>query len=272
VIDAATLERMSEDELAAWVLARLRGQQADPPLSAAHLETPFDFVRVIHDQAGEAFRERLERAVLAALRQAGQGDLREGSDAQAVRLAALLVDGLDLRTAVPALQVVAARGAWGGHDEIAPDVEVAILVALAGLQPERELWDHWRQLWRSGPERLLPVAVTGMRRSNPQAALLFLPDIVRRADAIPAFPLGQLLWAFGRDPRYEARQIADELTSELSPSERERCRAALREVGAEDGEIDAWVPPPKAPPAWARNPLVDNLRTPQRLQPAEARA
>ena len=49
--------------------------------------------------------------------------------------------------------------------------------------------------------------------------------------------------------------IADELQG-LGREEREACRAALRDVGASEEDIDAWIPapPPRPVPAWAQHP------------------
>ena len=137
---------------------------------------------------------------MRALEEAGRGDLHDGPNARAVRALALLAHGLALGTAAPGLRTVADRGALGGHDGgIEPDVETTVLVALAGLQKPQELWSAWHHLWRRGPARLWPVAVTGMRRSLPEGALAFLPEIVKRAEGREGFPLGQLLWGFGKD-------------------------------------------------------------------------
>jgi hypothetical protein len=243
MIDVEALEHMQEEELRSWLLARMRGDQEDPPLSTSHLETPFDFVRVARDQStDEAFPDRVDRVAVGALREAGRGDLHEGRDARAVRALAFLVDRLDLGDAVPILHTIAQRGALGDHPgALADDVESAVLVALAGLQPRDTLWKDWRKLWREGPSRLWPVAVTGMRRSNPDRVLDLLLDVVRRTMKRDEFPLGQILWGFGRDPNVEPGELAKEL-NELPGFALDRCREALRKIGATEGQIDVGVP------------------------------
>jgi hypothetical protein len=269
MIDVRALERMSENALRTWLLARMRGEQEDPPLSTSHLETPFDFVRVARDQSTDgAFHDRVERTAIGALREAGRGDLHEGRDARAVRALAFLIDGLDLNEAAPVLHQIAARGALGGHlGALADDVESAVLVALAGLQLRDTLWKDWRKLWNEGPSRLRPVAVTGMRRSSPDRALDFLPKVVQHAMKRDEFPLGQILWGFGRDPNVEAGELATAL-GELSSDARVRCREALRKIGAKDEQIDGWVPAARPrsnhPPPWARMETV-RITAPHRL-------
>src|SRR6185437_799994 len=105
-------ERMNDEDLARWVLARMRGEQEDPPLSSARLEARFDFVCVAHQVSEDrAFQTRLEAVVLHALSTVGLGDLRAELDRRALRALSFLADALDLRDAAPKLAAVAERGA-----------------------------------------------------------------------------------------------------------------------------------------------------------------
>ena len=239
----AALARLSEPKLRAWILARMRGQQQDPPVDESRLESPDDYVRVIHQETRDAkFRVRLEKAALAALREAAEGRLQAGPDARAVRHLSALLDGVKLRGAVPALQKVAELGAFGGNlDGLDPDTEQMVLAALAGLQSPDTLWGKWEALWQREVLRLWPVVTVGLRLSNPQRALEILPEVVRRAAGHPGFPLGDVLWAFATDERYTASEFANALDG-LTGAEFERCRQVLRELGAKETELDNWVP------------------------------
>lgn len=95
----------------------------------------------------------------------------------------------------------------------------------------------------------------GLRFSAPARALEILPEAVDRATKHPGFPLGEVLWAYATDDRLTSINIADAL-SDLSPPAKDRCRAALRVLGAEEADIDAWLAPIPANdsgyPGWAR--------------------
>jgi len=240
---ASALARLSEPKLRAWILARMRGEHEDPPVDAGRLETPDDYVRVVHHQTrDEKFGTRIEKAALAALREAAAGDLRSGPDARAVRHLAALMEGLELRTATPVLQEIAERGAFGGHERgLDSDAEDMVLFALAGLQGSGTLWLKWKALWQREIPRLWPVVTAGLRLSEPEQALGILLEAVRRAASHEHLPLGEVLWAFATDEDYEEGDIANALEG-LSQEERERCREALKTMGAEQEEIDAWVP------------------------------
>ncbi len=70
MITRGALERLSEAELQGWLLRRMRGEEADPPLLPYRFETPDDYVAVVHGQTDDlAFRSRLERSIVRALAQ-----------------------------------------------------------------------------------------------------------------------------------------------------------------------------------------------------------
>lgn len=251
MITASALSKLSEPDLRAWILARMRGHE-DPPVASGRMEGPDDFVRLVHHEARDAtFRARLEKAALGALREVARGDL-VGPDADALRHLAALMDGLDLRTAVPVLKAIAERGAFGGHEgELDPDAEGMVLFALASLQPPGKLWPKWEALWQQDLPRLWPVVSAGMRLSAPERALNILPDAVQRGSEHQDFPLGEVLWAFATYDNYTETEISHALNG-LSPELLTRCREALTTVGATPEEIDAWVPSSCGDwPAWA---------------------
>lgn len=234
---------MSADALRAWIVRRVRGQEADPPLSLMHQETPDDFIAVVYGQTTkEDFRKRLEAAVVAALREVAKNpDLRTGSDADAVRYLASLSEHRELRTAMPVLLGIAERGILGGAArELEPLAERAVLRALARLQPANLLAHHWREVWRARSEseaELWPVIIAGLRRSAPEQALALVPEIIARAKASPEFPLGEVLWAFRADPSVGPSGLSKAL-GELGQAERHRCHQALRDVGASAEQLD----------------------------------
>ncbi|WP_437925590.1 hypothetical protein WMF37_42105 [Sorangium sp. So ce291] len=255
---ASGIADLSAAKLRSWLLARMRGQKEDPPVSELHMESPDDYVATIYEQSRDkAFRTRLEKAAVAALAEAAQGNLREGPDARAVRYLAELADTLELRAAESTLRGIAERGAFGGHDgALDADAEELVLFALAGLQAPGELYSRWLAMWKSELPRLWPVVTAGLRISDSHRALEILPEAVERACRYPAFPLGDVLWAFATDMTYKPGVIAGALAS-LSNEARRRCREALEALGAEKNELDAWVPDrgPKGSttPAWARH-------------------
>lgn len=262
------LARMSEAKLRVWLLARMRGEREDPPVTEGRLETPDDYVRLVHHESSDArFHARLEKAVVAALGEAAAGDLREGPDARAVRYLAALADNLEIRAAAPVLLAIAERGAFGGHEgALEVDAEDLVLFALAGLQEPRALWAKWQALWQSGTPRLWPVVSAGLRLSDPKPALAILRKAVERAVDHPGFPLGEILWAFATDSResYRPEEIAGALEG-LPPQALQRCRDALESVGAEEGEIEAWIPAPSSGVWWKPERLLP--RRPPRLNP-----
>lgn len=254
---------MSEPKLCAWILARMREEKVDPPIDESRLESPDDYVRVVHQETDDKkFRSRIEKAALAALDEVAGGDLGAGADARAARNLAALMDGLDLRAAAPRLQAIAERGAFGGNvGGLDPDAEEMVLFALAGLQAPGKLWAKWEKLWKQKSPRLWPVVTAGLRLSNAKKALGILPEAVRRAASHAEFPLGEVLWAFATEEQFESDDIAGALKG-LSSEQRERCRAALSALGAEQDEIDEWVPEGKASnpglPAWmCKSSLTD---------------
>lgn len=253
-MSAATLVRLTEPKLRAWLLARMREQHVDPPVDPTRLESPDDYPRVVYvETADPRFRARFEKATLAALHEAAAGDLLQGPDTRAVRHLAALADGIDLRGAAPVLKDIAERGAFGGHDsQLEAGAEEMVLLALATLQPPNSLWPQWQDLWQRLVPRLWPIATVGLRFSDPERALRILPEAVRRAAKYPEFPLGEVLWAHATDDRLTELDVANAL-ADLSADEKERCRAALRTMGAEEAELDAWLPQVnRSFPAWAR--------------------
>ncbi|WP_437935961.1 hypothetical protein [Sorangium sp. So ce341] len=255
--DASAITGLSAAKLRAWLLARMCGKEVDPPVSELHLESPDDYVATLHEQSRDkAFRARLEKAAVAALAEAAQGNLREGPDARAVRYLAELVDTLELRAAETTLREIAERGAFGGHDgALDGDAEELVFFALAGLQTPGELYSKWLAVWQRELPRLWPVVTAGLRISDPERALGVLPEAVERARSHQDFPLGDILWAFATDPTYAPGAIAGALAG-LSKEARRRCRDALAELGAEQNELDAWLPDRdpggSTTPAWAR--------------------
>lgn len=262
------LAGLTDAKLRAWILARMRGEKVDPPVSESRMESPEDYVRAVHGESTDKkFRARLEKAVIAALREAGSGDLKSGIDAIATRHLAALADALELREAAPVLAGIAERGAFGGHRvEIDPEAEELVLFALAGLQKPGSLWSKWLTLWKGEFPRLWPVTTAGLRLSDPKKALGILPEVVERATRDSEFPLGDVLWAYATDESYGANDVAQALGG-LSLEARARCREALKEMGAEPHEIAAWVPASPASlaktdlPSWARRCSI--LRPPR---------
>jgi hypothetical protein len=244
---AHALEKLTEAQLRTWLLERMRGEHEDPPVDESRLESPNDYVRDVHAHVDDAaFRARLERAVVAALDDVAKGDLRKGPDARAARYLASLASSLDMRAAYPVLLRIAERGALGGDgDALDPDTEEMVLSGLVSLQPPGVLWRSWRSLWDREIPRLWPVVSAGLRLSDARAALEILPEVVRRAERYPGVPLGEILWSYATDTRevYRPGDIAGALAA-LAEEALQRCRAALRSVGAEDEEIRAWVPDP----------------------------
>lgn len=254
-MSATDLARLSGPALLAWLLARMREQQVDPPVDASRLESPDDYPRAVYVESRDLkFRARLEKATVAALREVAAGDLKTGPDTGAARHLAALADGIDLRIAVPVLKDIALRGAFGGHaDGLEKATEETVLLALAALQPPASLWPRWLTLWQQPAlSHLWPVATVGLRFSDPERALEILPEAVHRAAKDPKFPLGEVLWAYATDERATGRDIANAL-ADLTPEDNERCRAALRGMGAEEAELEAWLPRiGRSVPDWAR--------------------
>lgn len=240
---ASALARLSEPKLRAWILARMRGEQEIPPVAESRLESPDDYLRLVYQQSHDAkFRARLEKAAVGALREAAAGELRQGRDARAVRYLAALANSLELGAAAAVLQGIAERGAFGGHDGgIDPGAEDLVLFSLAGLQAPGVLWSGWYALWQREIPRLWPVVTAGLRLSDPQRALTILPKAVERGERHAGFPLGEVLWAFATYDGYQAGELARALAG-LTREARERCRGALKSLGAEPEELDAWVP------------------------------
>jgi hypothetical protein len=247
-----TLHRMDEARLRAWLLARMRGVEEDPPVSEMHMESPDDYVAVAYEQSrSKAFRARLGKAVVAAIEEAAKGKLRGGRDARAIRYLAELADSLELDAAAPVLHALAERGALGGHDDaLDHEAEELVLFALAGLQDPGVLFAKWLALWQRDLPHLWPVVTAGLRLSDPKRALVILPQAVRRGASHPGFPYGEVLWAYATDERYAAGDFAAALTG-LPREALLRCRDALRSLGATDAELAAWVPAPR-PRAYPR--------------------
>jgi hypothetical protein len=253
------LKQMNEGRLRVWLLARMRGERLDPPLSEGRLESPQDFVQaIVQESSDKQFHRRMQKAILGALDEAAAGNLREGPDAEAVRHLANLVDGLELRGAASMLQSIAERGVLGGHDDaIDPFTDEMVLFALAGIQAPGVLWQQWLALWNRDVPNFWPVASSGLRLSDPGRALSILPSAIERAAKHPEFPLGDILWAFANDGNRSASDIAAAL-ARLGPDARARCRRALAGVGASASDIDAWLaelgPQPSATRAWLERP------------------
>lgn len=261
MITARDLEAMDREALERWLVQRVRGEVLDPPLSPRQQETPDDSVLSVHRSAGsEAFRRRLEGAVLGALRTAAERDSwAEGPDAEELVNLAELVQGLDLRDAGEVLgdlawrRFVLPRGA-----EMSEAVESSVLYALARLQPPDLYALVWERIWRDGPSRLRALAATGIRRSDPDRALALLPDVVEVARRDPGLPLGEVLWAYRGDARIGPHRFAGALGRLAGPA-KERCREALRSVGATGEQVADLLP--EAPsadeerlPPWAGGP------------------
>jgi hypothetical protein len=269
-----SLARLTEPKLRALIRARVRGEDADPPVDVSRWESPEDHLLLAHRETSDPkFRARLENAARGALDEAALGDLTGGPDAQAVRHLAALADGLGLEAAAPRLLAIAERGALGGHEgELDPEAEAMVLFALADLQPPKTLFPRWLALWEREIPRLWPVVSAGLRLSDPERALAILPEAVERAGRRGDFPLGDVLWAFATYEGYEAEDIAGAL-GRLSTADQIRCHEALTEVGSEEAEIAAWLPPqPARAPAWAawKRPGPEPTRPPRLLEGASA--
>jgi hypothetical protein len=272
VINLSTLEKMDAKTLTSWLVRRTRGEEADPPLSSMHQETPDDFVAVVHGQTkDEAFRARLEEAIVDALRVVAKNpDLRRGPDAAAVRNLAALVQRRDVRAAASVLLGLAERGILGRQNrELAVDAERAVLMALARLQEPKLLAHHWLAVWRSKESALWPVATAGLRWSDPEQALTLLPAIVGRAKTHRSFPLGEVLWAFRADRNIGPPKLAKALEG-LGEAERQMCRRALSEVGATNAQVEALLDEPPSSgsegrdvPAWAKGKGVVPRKPPR---------
>ncbi len=90
---SAALSRMSEAKLRVWLLARMRGEHVDPPVDASRLESPDDYVKLMHHETRDTkLRARLEKVTVTALQEVAAGNLRRGRDAVAVRHLAALAD------------------------------------------------------------------------------------------------------------------------------------------------------------------------------------
>lgn len=266
MIDRAALEKMSFEELRDYVVRRMRGDEADPPLAVTRGETPEDFLEVVHGQTSdEEFRARLEEAVVSALRHFAKVlDLATGVDADAVRHLAKFVQWRTLgkaaaEKAVSMLLCLAIRGLLGqGRRELDADTERAVLRALAKVQEPGILFHYWQRAWRSQDPALWPVAVAGLRRSVPDKALQLMPEMVARAKQTPGFPLGEVLWAFRADPNLGPPKLSKALDL-LDEADRNLCREALRNVGASENQIDELLSrapdldqKAAAPPWWAQ--------------------
>lgn len=250
---AADLARMTEPKLRAWLLARVREQHIDPPIDAARLESPEDFPRLVYNQTRDKkFRARLKNAILGALDELSRGHLHQRTEARAIAHLAALVDDTRLHDAVRTLQRVADLGAFGGHSgRLHPDAEEKVLLALASLQPRDTLWPKWLALWQRDTPHLWPAATVGLRLSAPERALEILPEAVHRAMKHPEFPLGEVLWSFATADAVTDADVARAL-ADLSPAARKHARVALATLGAEEAQLDAWLPDnSKEWPSWA---------------------
>jgi len=247
------LEPMGEEDLLAYVLRRVRGEAADPPLAPHRLETPDDFIAAAHEEGAPAFRSRLERVIVRALEAAAVAKyLTAGPDAEAVQNLAELARSRQIKAALPHLLCVAERGAFGGHEgTVEAQTERVALFALACLQEREELWPRWEALWRTSARELWPTVITGMKLCDPYRATKRLPEIVRRLLRSGGVPIGELLWSFGKDPNVDERQIRKELEV-LTSDELRFCRTGLRDILATEEEIAAWIPeaPSRAQPGW----------------------
>ena len=238
MIDLATLEGMTEEDLQAWLLECIRGE-SDPPISTMHLETPLDFVCSSLDQLSVEFAARYKAAILRLLTEVTEAKVW---DRQLVHALSFLVDKLDMHEAAPILHKAAVRGNFGGHSDVLQEIaEGDVLHALAGLQPPDVYWQEWVDLWQNGPSFLWTVTVLGMRRSNPVRATTLLGEIVGQMKDRKTIPLGMVLWGFGKDPGVEVGAVLKELEV-LKKEELQRCRRGLRFIGATEEEINAWVP------------------------------
>jgi hypothetical protein len=290
VIDLAALEKMASDgdergldELRDYIVRRVRGDEANPPLAVARGETPEDFLEVVYGQtANEAFRARLGKAIVRALQHfARVPDLTTGADADAVRHLAKFAQWRNLQEAEAMLLSLAMRGFLGqGEREINTDAERAVLRALAKLQKPGAYFHLWERAWHSEDPALWPVATAGLRRSAPKKALRLLHEIVARAKGTPSFPLGEVLWAFRADPNVGPPGLSKEFES-LDQDDRNRCREALRSVGASEEQIEELLPNARVANAgtidvhaWAKGkrempPVPPRLGV--KLRPSEAR-
>ncbi|MBK9266419.1 MAG: hypothetical protein IPM54_42360 [Polyangiaceae bacterium] len=260
MINQRALEEMDEKALTGWLVRRMRGEEADPPLSSMHLETPDDFVAVVHGRTTDAaFRGRLENGIVEALREIAKNpDLRAGKDANAVQHLAALILRRAIRTAVPVLLAIAERGILGRTNrEIDANAERMVLMALARLQEPKLLAHHWIGVWCSKDPALWPIATAGLRHSDPEQGVALLPEIITRAKSHRDFPLGEVLWAYRADPRIGPPRLAQEL-GKLGNWERARCRMALMDVGATAEQIDELLAEQADPdddaadlPTWA---------------------
>jgi hypothetical protein len=247
VTTGSALANLTEPKLRAWILARMREEQVNPPIAESRLESPDDYVQAVYAMGDEKFRARIKKAVLSALDKTAEGHLISGADARAIRNLAALVDGLEFNEAASTLQAIAERGAFGGNPgRLDPDAEEMVLFALAGIQPQKKLWAQWFTLWKRDILPLWPVVTAGLRLSDGKRALAILPLAVQRAAKHADFPLDEVLWAFATDDRFDSEEIAEAFEG-LTPDERARCREALREIGAEPDEIEEWLPEEDAP-------------------------
>lgn len=234
--------KMTEPQLRAWLLARMRGEQVEPPIDESRLESPDDYVQALVRQSKDRrFHARLNKAIIGALQEAADR-LTSGPGVAAVRHLAALADGLELRAAAPILSEIASKGVFGGHHgAVDPAAEEMVLFALAGLQAPGELWSQWFALWERDAPQFWPVVTAGLRISDPKRALAILPRAVERSGVHPEFPLGEVLWAFATDAHVDVGDFAAAL-AKLDSRARTRCRQALEAVGAQPHELDAWLP------------------------------
>jgi hypothetical protein len=240
MINLRALEAMDRKALTGWLVCRMREEEADPPLSGMHQETPDDFIAVLHGKTTDtAFRRRLEYAVVEALREIAKNpDLRAGKDARAVEHLASLILRRAIRPAVPVLLTIAERGILGGtYREIDANAERMVLMALARVQEPKLLDHHWIGVWHSKDRALWPIATAGLRHCDPKQGIALIPEIIAKAKSYRDFPLGEVLWAYRADPNIGPPGLAAEL-GKLGNLEQAKCRMALKDVGATAEEID----------------------------------
>lgn len=255
MINLRTLEAMENSALVGWIVRRMRAEEADPPLSDMHGESPDDFIAVVHGKTtNTAFRTRLEKAIVEALREIAKNpDLRTGPDARAVQHLAMLVLRLAIVAAVPVLLAISERGILGRSErEIDVDAERCVLMALARLQEPKLLAHHWIRIWCGKDPGLWPIATAGLRRSDPERGIALLEEILAKAKTNRGFPLGEILWAYRADPNIGPARLAEELSKYGRP-EFARCRMALMDVGATSAEIDELLSAPKPAKKKARD-------------------
>jgi len=201
------------------------------------MEAPEElFIDAWHqDGQTTVFKARLVQAIRDNLKQVIQitaGRELDSSDNEQLASLAFLTDAIradeltqDLYKA--SLYVDSAEGV----DE---QTQFHLLRTLAGVQTGRRLIPYWQDLWTSPQAGSRAIALYGLSRADPQAALDLLPELL----ADQALDLPAIAWHLISDGPGPVE--LGKAAGRLSPSERERLREALLAAGANNNALQAF--------------------------------